>query len=285
MLARMEFGISTQVQRKQTVSVDVLESIRKAGYERIELFCNRPHLNFHDRNVVRAIGRWFEENALPPPSIHLPFFEDDGMQRRWISPLDPERRHRESAIDEIKRCLELTDRVSPEYVVMHLGNPGQAFNPVAFEYAYAAISEIRRFSGVRIMAENIPNELSTIERIRELQSVAKLSDLGICYDSGHGHLQGVTGDLDFAGATHIHDNHGERDEHLWPFEGTIDWPAFMERLVVSRYSGNLIFEARGELISDGNNCRSRLRDLWDEANSSIEEFRLKYRLASGNSPD
>ena len=25
--------------------------------------------------------------------------------------------------------------------------------------------------------------------------------------------------------THIHDNHGEKDEHLLPFEGTIDWDA------------------------------------------------------------
>ena len=25
--------------------------------------------------------------------------------------------------------------------------------------------------------------------------------------------------------THIHDNHGDKDEHLLPFEGTIDWDA------------------------------------------------------------
>src|SRR6185503_5928498 len=151
----MDFGISTQFHRKQRVTVDLLESLRKAGYSRIELFCNRPHLDFHDRSLLRAIGRWFEENALPSPSIHLPFLEDTGNERRWITPLDPERRHREAALDEIKRCLELADRVRPEYVVMHLGNPGEAFNPVCFEYAYAAIALIRKFSGVQIMVENI----------------------------------------------------------------------------------------------------------------------------------
>jgi sugar phosphate isomerase/epimerase len=25
--------------------------------------------------------------------------------------------------------------------------------------------------------------------------------------------------------THIHDNHGEKDEHLLPYSGTIDWKA------------------------------------------------------------
>jgi sugar phosphate isomerase/epimerase len=26
-------------------------------------------------------------------------------------------------------------------------------------------------------------------------------------------------------SAHIHDNHGEKDEHLPPYDGTIDWPA------------------------------------------------------------
>jgi sugar phosphate isomerase/epimerase len=278
MLASMQFGISTQFYRKQRVTVDLLELLRKAGYSRIELFCNRPHFDFHDRHLLRAIGRWFEENALPAPSIHLPFLEGEGSERRWITPLDPERRFRESAIDEMKRCLELADRVRPEYVVMHLGNPGDSFNPVAFEYAYAAIFQIQRFSGVDLMVENIPNEISTIERIQEFKSVSQLPQIGICYDSGHGHLQGVTGDLDFIAATHIHDNHGDRDEHLWPFEGKIDWPAFIEKLVLAKYAGNFVFEARGDSLEKGDEVRRRLEDLWDEAQDSIEEFRLKYKL-------
>src|SRR5438094_4617732 len=131
----MEFGISTQIHREQRVTVDLLESIRKAGYERFELFSNRPHLDFHDRTLLRSIGRWFRENALPAPSVHLPFIENVGpTQRIWISVLEPERRYREQAMDEIKRSLELADDVDLSYVVMHLGNPRETFNPVAFEY-------------------------------------------------------------------------------------------------------------------------------------------------------
>jgi len=29
-------------------------------------------------------------------------------------------------------------------------------------------------------------------------------------------------------SAHIHDNHGEKDEHLAPFDGTIDWPAALK---------------------------------------------------------
>jgi len=29
---------------------------------------------------------------------------------------------------------------------------------------------------------------------------------------------------------HLHDNHGEKDEHLPPYDGTIDWPAAIKLL-------------------------------------------------------
>jgi len=275
----MEFGISTQIHRGKAVTVDLLEAIRKAGYDRIELFANRPHLDFHDRPLLRSIGRWFTENALPSPSLHLPFIENIGpKERRLISILEPERRHREAAIDEVKRALELTDHVTLSYVVLHLGNPRDSFNPVAFDYAYAAISEIRSFAGVDVMIENIPNEISTIERIEEFKRVAELESIGICYDTGHGHLQGITSGLEHAGTTHVHDNHGDKDEHLWPFDGTLDWPRLIETLVIAKYKGPFVFEARGDELSKGSEVKERLEELWYEATNSIEEYRLKYKL-------
>jgi sugar phosphate isomerase/epimerase len=274
----MQFGISTQIYRGQAVTVDLLESIRKAGYDRIELFCNRPHLDFHDRSLLRAIGRWFVENDLPSPSLHLPFVENVGpAQRIWISVLEPERRHREAAVDEIKRSLELSDYVRLDYVVMHLGNPKEKFTPVAFEYAYSAIAQIRAFAGVEVLVENIPNEISTLERLEEFKRVSQVQDIGICYDTGHAHIQGFEGAVENIRTTHVHDNNGEKDEHLWPFEGTLDWPALIEKLVLADYKGPFMFEARGEDLSKATDVRARLEELWYEANNSIDEYRLKYR--------
>ena len=44
-------------------------------------------------------------------------------------------------------------------------------------------------------------------------------------------------------SVHVHDNHGRADDHLMPFEGTIDWPAAMTALQKVGYDGALIFEA------------------------------------------
>ena len=274
----MQFGISTQIYRQKAVNVDVLESIRKAGYRHFELFANRPHLDFHNRGLLRSIGRWFQENRLPPPSLHLPFIENTGpVQKTWISVLEPERRHREAALDEIKRSLELNDYVGLAYAVMHLGNPKERFTPVAFEYAYAAMVQIKAFAGVEVLIENIPNEVSTLERIEEFKNVSQIPEIGICLDTGHAHLQGMTESFGSITATHIHDNNGEKDEHLWAFDGTLDWPALIGKLVAAKYKGPFTFEARGEELSKGGEVRSRLQDLWDEAENSIEDYRLKYK--------
>ena len=275
----MEFGISTQIFRGQPVTVDLLETIRKAGFRQIELFANRPHFDFHNRSLLRSIGRWFMENELPPPSLHLPFIENVGpLEKVWISVVEPERRYREAAIDQMKRALELVDQVPLAYTVLHLGNPKQEFTPVAFDYAYAAIAQIRAFAGVDVVVENIPNELSTIERIREFKKVAGLEDIGICYDTGHGHLQKLTEGFEEARTTHVHDNNGEKDEHLWPFEGTLDWPRLIEKLVLAKYEGPFIFECRGEELNKGSEAKDRLEELWYEATSSMQEYRLKYKL-------
>lgn len=43
-------------------------------------------------------------------------------------------------------------------------------------------------------------------------------------------------------ALHIHDNDGEDDEHLAPFTGSINWPAFCECMRNIGYSGDFSFE-------------------------------------------
>src|SRR5688572_1944824 len=146
----MDIGISSRIFTNEPLTVDVLERFRKAGFRRIEIFGNRPHLDFHDRARIRSLARWFEENEAPPPSIHLPFEEPYSRDRPIELPLfAPEERLRHRAVDELKRCMEFAEFTPVEYVVMHLGGDGLSFNPVLLEYAYAAIATVQRFSGVK----------------------------------------------------------------------------------------------------------------------------------------
>ena len=269
----MDFGISTSCFGTAPLTPDLLERLRLKGFSDIDLYSGLPGFNYHNRSVVRAIAQWFADVELPPPSLHLPV-ERPGEDILSSRPIE-----RQRALDELKRSLELCDLLPIRFAVLHLGEPRRQFDFVVFDHAYAAIAVIQSFSGARVLLETLPNDIATFDRIAEFRNAAQIPNIGICYDTGHGEMDGQPD------AIHLNDNNGSGDDHLWPFEGTRNWPALVERIVLSEFKGPLIFEANDDRIDKAADSRSRLRDLFDEAGSSIEEFRLKYRLPAPRQED
>lgn len=259
----MDYGISTRCFGNTSLTLDLLDRLRSADFRLIELHAAIPGLDYRNRPLIRAIARWFPDNQVPAPSLHLPFEESILASRPLI---------RQHALDEIKRCLELGDLLPLSWAVLHLGAPGDEYNPAFFDYAYAAVSAIQSFSGARVLIETLANGIATFDRIAEFRAAAQIQDVGICYDTGHGELDGVPD------AIHLDDNLGAIDDHLWPFDGSRNWPAFVERLVVKSFEGPLILEAKDDRLDKASSCRSRLSDLIGEAQDSLEEFRLKHKL-------
>jgi sugar phosphate isomerase/epimerase len=97
----------------------------------------------------------------------------------------------------------------------------------------------------------IPNALSTPESlVAMVDDELDLPNVGICLDLGHAHMMGdaieaIDAVSELLVATHVHDNHGTRDEHLPPFDGTIDWPAALIALQKIGYEGTLMLELAG----------------------------------------
>lgn len=75
----------------------------------------------------------------------------------------------------------------------------------------------------------------------------RTNDVGTCLDTGHAHLaremgmaiQKLSSHLKMA---HVNDNHGDRDEHLAPGQGSIDWPRVIRELRWVRFQGVLVLE-------------------------------------------
>ena len=115
--------------------------------------------------------------------------------------------------------------------------------------------------GVQIVVENIPNELSTPESLVELLHTARFTDIGVCFDVGHAHMapgipQAFETLKDLIRSTHVHDNNSERDAHLWPGQGTIDWKETMALLRTAPHVPPLLLEIEGV---EGEKCRRRWR--------------------------
>jgi sugar phosphate isomerase/epimerase len=141
-----------------------------------------------------------------------------------------ERRLRIASMDEIKRAIEVAELLPFRYLVLHLGLPGEEHDLRKFDAAFTSIEHLNIFAkerGAEILLENIPSELSSPERMLLFLKYTRL-DLKVCFDTGHAHMTGgvqpAFGTLkERIAAIHVHDNHGEKDEHLLPFEGEIDW--------------------------------------------------------------
>lgn len=122
------------------------------------------------------------------------------------------------------------------------------------EYAITALEHLRVFAkplGVTVLLENIANEIATPQRLAEILQVAHFDDVGFCFDIGHAHFgDGVRESFEVMKSnirsTHLHDNHGERDEHLWIGEGSIDWNEAMDLLQTAPLVPPLLLEITGE---------------------------------------
>jgi sugar phosphate isomerase/epimerase len=141
-------------------------------------------------------------------------------------------------MDEIKRAIELAEQIPFRFLIQHIGTPNESYNERKFEAAMTSVEHLRAFAkplGVRVLVENIPNELSMPDRLVEFIRTAHFDDVGVCFDTGHAHMMSDVPSAfetlkSFVHSTHVHDNTKDRDSHLWPGAGSIDWKQTLELL-------------------------------------------------------
>jgi sugar phosphate isomerase/epimerase len=83
--------------------------------------------------------------------------------------------------------------------------------------------------------ENLTNDVTTPEHLLMILDLGHLDNVGVCLDLGHANITvGIPDAISVLGnritSLHVHDNHGMKDEHLWPGDGTIDWKDTAKRL-------------------------------------------------------
>lgn len=250
----MKQGLSTHLFVEEKLSLERLKEVRAFNFESLEIFAVKPHFDYQDNKLVADLAVWLRDQGGFLQSLHTPFCMDYQARasREWLSIADPERLRRQKAVDEIRRSLEFSERVSFPFAVVHMGAPEDRFSHRHLDAIYHSLETLLPFAEARsvtLALENIPNELSTVEGMRRFLEDAQLGKVGICFDSGHSHLQADPQAEIRAGegrivTTHLHDNHRKKDEHLLPFDGDIDWPKVLEAFEAVQYSGNLTLELK-----------------------------------------
>jgi len=278
----MQPGISTQVFLQQRLHPGLLDALLGAGAKSIEVFAARHHFDYADRSAVREMAQWFRSNDVRA-TLHQPLYAD-AQWSRHVAPtlnlIDVEKSRRIDAMDEVKRALEAAEQIPFGAVVLHLGVREDHWSPRSLEHSLTAIEHLKAFAhplGVKCLLENLHNDVATPEHLLEVLKVGHFDSVGVCFDVGHAHLseEGIEGSFELlkprTAQVHVHDNHGfslNRDEHLWPGAGSVDWAAF------SRLAAKLPANIPGVLES------THERD--ETAESAATKARAAFDLFAGN---
>ena len=255
---------------------EVLDDIRASGFQEIEI-CSFPrHLDYHREEDVRRAGDQMRALGLRPFSFHAPLA--DGIDITSLH--DPTR---EAAVNELLAACNAAALMGVEHVVLHPGPEREGRPPAAefLQHMHNAAQSLNRVAarcrelGLCLLLENmLPHLLfGHISDMLYLLGEIKECSVGTCLDTGHANLAGelptvihkLSGHLKML---HVNDNRGDRDAHLPPGEGVIDWPWVIAELKRCHFSGTLILELSsrkheppGEILARARRAREDLRSL------------------------
>ena len=238
---------------------DAIRHLADIGYRHMEISWHhlKPMLEAGNcEKRLLEVKKTLEEAGSTAWQIHSPAWDLASSNEK----------SRQSDIDIVIRCLECCRLMNIPFLVVHPG--GYEGFSCAQDLAHIKRWNVESFArladqatqfGVKILLENLldshcprsrqygalPSELEEI--IEEIDS----DSLGINLDIGHLNIQRI----DVAEtilevkerlcSTHVHDNWGVIDEHLFPLEGNMNWQEIMDAFKTAGYSNALILELKG----------------------------------------
>ena len=265
----MEYGLSTYLYINERLNSHILDQTLGTGIRNLEIFAARQHLDYTDVNHVRDIASWFRDHDVTLHSVHAPLYADTDWGRLGglaVSVAYLEHRLRVDSMDEIKRALEIADHLPFRYLILHVGFPGEEYDLAKFDAAMTSLEHLKVFAkerSVQLLLENIPGDLGAPERLLHFLRYTRLG-LKTCLDVGHAHMTcGVPAAFetlrDTIASTHVHDNRGENDDHLMPFDGDIDWTAAVPEFRRGQGQFPVLFELRA--MGPAPNSLARLAEV------------------------
>jgi sugar phosphate isomerase/epimerase len=225
--AATQFGVDAHAES--------LRIIRDAGFDGCE-FSHYQHLDDAQLESVRAICA---ELGLTAWSAHS-----------WVQ-LPGSTAQVDSVLPHLVSSVEGAGRLGVSVVVLHAGRPAEDPTGVgrreALGCALRGVVPTAVDKGITLAVENCSNREDLAFLIDVVDSL-KLPNVGFNIDTGHAQIHGITAPaaIRMMGhrlvTTHLQDNFGERDDHLPPGKGTIDWPEVWKALCDVKYGGMLMVE-------------------------------------------
>ncbi len=217
-----------------------LRRIAHAGFSHVH-WCHQWNTDFvYAQGEIAQIAAWLNEYGVSLLDLHGAI----GPEKDWAA---VEEDRRLAGVALVGNRLEMTARLGGQVVIMHAGLAARpdgtvpAWDPL--KQSLDALQPQARQLGVRIAIENGDWPL-----IHAVLDAYPPDYIGLCYDAGHGNIDGVglaqlASTKDRLISIHLHDNDGTADQHRLPFTGTVDWARLMLILRASSYTKCISMES------------------------------------------
>lgn len=249
------FAVSTFLFFQSRLDREHLVEIAAHGFDAIELFALGSHFDVTDAAAVARLREWLDDTRLTLSGVHAPTAEayTDGQWHGTLSIAAKDAAARARAVEATRAAIDLAASLPYPSLPLHLGVPGHL--PMAKDddagAVRASLDDLVPYAaskGVQVALEVQTNRLSTPDALVALvDDAGDWPPVGICLDTGHARLLGDPVDaIETASGlitcTHINDTRGSRDDHLVPYDGSIDWARTLLAFQKVGYAGPWTFE-------------------------------------------
>jgi sugar phosphate isomerase/epimerase len=235
----MQKVLSTYLFISRKLTPELIGQIRDSGFNMLEIFCSRAHFDYATKQEVRALAALLEANQMKLDSLHAPTSKDSSATRESGQPLsicEVEKVRRIEAMDEFKRAIDVSEDLKFSRMVLHMGGSRETADPRKRDAAFSTLEHLvlhAHHAGVTLAVENTTSEMGDPAYLRAFVDETRLTGLRFNFDVGHANLADGPAEerleksfapmRELVASVHLHDNHGDKDEHLLPYEGSIDW--------------------------------------------------------------
>jgi sugar phosphate isomerase/epimerase len=237
----MQKVLSTYLFISRKLTPELIGQIGEGGFNALEVFCSRAHFDYASKQEVRALAALLEAKQMKLNSLHAPTSKDSSATRESGQPLsvcEVEKVRRIEAMDEFKRAIDVSEDLPFSRMVLHMGGSREKADPRKRDAAFSTLEHLvlhAHHAGVTLAVENTTSEMGEPAYLRSFVDETRLTGLRFNFDVGHANLADGLAEQrleksfapmkELVASLHLHDNHGEKDEHLLPYDGSIDWAA------------------------------------------------------------
>ena len=264
-----------------------LERIARAGFSHVHWCHEWTGAYLYSPHEMLQLKEWCDEYGLLVKGVHATSGEKKSDLKDYASANEY---NRLAGMELVQNRVDLAYILNTDAIVLHFSMPWDLVEKdddglaACLKPVFKSFDELEpycRTRHVKICLENGGGPVAANCRVFDALCGRYGADfLGLCFDTGHAYLHCKENCLEYAQRyndrlflIHIHDNHGEGDDHILPFDGGFDWEGFAPVLARSPYRLPILMEPSYREEGDDTVWLKKAFDIGNRFTAMVNKFR------------